>query len=42
MAGTALLITLFLKEVPLSERETRVEAEKVGEKGPRKEARILD
>jgi hypothetical protein len=42
MAGVALLITLFLKEVPLSRGDARMEGERVGEKGVQKETRILD
>jgi MFS family permease len=42
MAGVALLITLFLKEVPLSGGDARVESERVGEKRVEKETRILD
>lgn len=42
MAGVALVITLFLKEVPLSRGDARVEGERVGEKRVGKETRIVD
>jgi EmrB/QacA subfamily drug resistance transporter len=35
IAGAALLITLFLKEVPLSRGEARVEGDRAGEKEPK-------
>jgi MFS family permease len=40
MAGVALLITFFLKEVPLSRRDTRIEGDRVGEKGVEEEKLI--
>jgi hypothetical protein len=42
MAGVALVITLFLREVPLSRGDARVEGERVGEKRVEKEPRIVD